>query len=42
VGPLERAYYPHISQEKFEGMVDVGALQRVFYNDEVTIYKVSR
>ncbi len=40
VGPLERAYYEAAGLEKFDQMVEMGLLQVVFRNKEVTIYRV--
>jgi uncharacterized membrane protein len=40
VGPLERSYYESIGLEKFERAVSEGRLQRVFRNEQVTIYQV--
>ena len=40
VGPTEKAYYQPQGLAKFETMVQQGALERVYANPEVTIYRV--
>jgi uncharacterized membrane protein len=41
VGPLENLHYQSVGLAKFEKMAVAGSLQKVFYNDEVTIYEVT-
>ncbi|MCH7744642.1 MAG: hypothetical protein IIC84_01040, partial [Chloroflexi bacterium] len=38
VGQVERLYYPSVGLRKFEDSLD--ALEKVFQNEEVTIYRV--
>jgi YYY domain-containing protein len=39
VGPLERALYP-AAPDKFEALAEAGALERVYRNEQVDIYRV--
>ena len=40
VGPLERALYSEAALQKFESLTDAGALERVFENEQVDLYRV--
>ena len=40
VGQLERQHYPAVGIDKFATMATQGALERVYQNDQVSIYKV--
>jgi uncharacterized membrane protein len=41
VGPLERALYSPTALAKFDTLVEQGALERIYQNDQVELYRAS-